>query len=346
MERNVVRAGTVNMLGGIRGGILALCVGVMMAQPAYADTPTFADLLEQAKAQAATGHRWSPPGDNMTETVMKMMDLIPTATPAEIAQLSALLESDKSGPPPLPPLDATTDERPAESALAPAAPATETPPPPPPATESAMAPAPAPPAAESALAPIPPAAVQAPPPQATAESALAPIPPAAVQAPPPRAAAESALAPAPPTPSTLATAAPTQLSALPDRPGSGGSRQRPPNQIGPSHIGPSAIVPSSIDASPTGPTPRDHAAALFARGLDAEIRGDLSGARRYYLVAAKDGDAAAARNLGRLYDPAYLKQTAIGGVDPDAALAREWYERAFKLGDPEAGLLLEALSER
>ena len=56
--------------------------------------------------------------------------------------------------------------------------------------------------------------------------------------------------------------------------------------------------------------------------------------------------AAAARNLGRLYDPAYLKQTAIGGVDPDAALAREWYERAFRLGDPEAGLLLEALSER
>ncbi|MGD0103259.1 MAG: hypothetical protein ABSC06_04400 [Rhodopila sp.] len=336
MERNIVRAGTLNMLGGIRGGILAVCVGVMMAQPAYADNPTFADLLAQAKAQAATGHRWAPPGDNMTETVMKMMDLIPTATPAEIAQLSALLESDKSGPPPLPPLDSSTGERPADSALAPAPPATETPP----------APAPT----ESALLPAAPAAQTPPAAPAPTESALAPAPPApAAQTPPALAPTESALAlapPAAPTSPKMATAAPPQFSAMPDRLGSEGGHQVRPNAIGPSHIGPSPIAPSPIAASPAEPTPRDHAAALFAQGLDAEIRGDLSGARRYYLVAAKDGDAAAARNLGRLYDPAYLKQTAIGGVDPDAALAREWYERAFRLGDPEAGLLLEALSER
>jgi TPR repeat protein len=85
---------------------------------------------------------------------------------------------------------------------------------------------------------------------------------------------------------------------------------------------------------------------LFARGLDAEHRGDVSGARRFYLSAAQQGDAAAARNLGRLYDPVYLAQTTLGGIDPDPALAQRWYERAIRLGDAEAAPLLEALSTR
>ena len=85
---------------------------------------------------------------------------------------------------------------------------------------------------------------------------------------------------------------------------------------------------------------------LFARGLDAERRGDLSAARRFYSTSARQGDAAAARNLGRLYDPAYLKQAALGGVDPDPAMARFWYDFAVKLGDSGAGPLLEALSSR
>jgi TPR repeat protein len=85
---------------------------------------------------------------------------------------------------------------------------------------------------------------------------------------------------------------------------------------------------------------------LFARGLDAELHGDFSGARRFYASAAQQGDAAAARNLGRLYDPVYLKQVALGGIDSNPALARHWYERAVRLGDAEAGPLLQALSVR
>ena len=54
----------------------------------------------------------------------------------------------------------------------------------------------------------------------------------------------------------------------------------------------------------------------------------------------------AARNLGRLYDPLYLKQTAMGGIDPNPELARHWYEQAVTMGDAEAGPLLEALSLR
>lgn len=239
------------MSAGIRNCLLAIYTVLITALPAYAETRTFADLLAQAKVQAATGHRWTPPGDNMTETVMHMMDIIGTATPAQLSELSGLLDGGLSvPPPPAPSADSPTEERPARAV---------------------------------------------------------PAPPAS---PPP----------------AVALAAPTSPPALPDHP-----------EPGPA---------SPIISSQAVPAPGSRAGVLFARGLDAELRGDISGARRFYLSSANQGDAAAARNLGRLYDPAYLKQNALGGVDPDPALARHWYERAVRLGDPEAGLLLEALSVR
>jgi hypothetical protein len=246
----------VKMLAWIRNGLWVIYAVLITALPAYGLTPTFADLLAQAKVQAATGHRWAPPGDNMTETIMRMMDIIGTATPTQLSELSTLLNDGKTVPPP-PALSAgsPTEELPAQAAPAP--------------------------------------------------SARQPSPPLALAAP----------------------ASPLVLpQVLPDSP--------EPGQAGP-------VMPR-----PTVSVPGSRARALFARGLDAELRGDLSGARRFYLSAADQGDAAAARNLGRLYDPAYLKQSALGGVDPDPALARRWYERAVRLGDPEAGLLLEALSVR
>jgi TPR repeat protein len=92
------------------------------------------------------------------------------------------------------------------------------------------------------------------------------------------------------------------------------------------------------------PTPRG--LELYARGQDAERQGNISGARRFFAGAAEQGSAAAARSLGQLYDPAYLKQTVFGGIDPDPALARNWYQRAAAMGDAEAGPLLEALAVR
>jgi TPR repeat protein len=92
------------------------------------------------------------------------------------------------------------------------------------------------------------------------------------------------------------------------------------------------------------PTPR--ALELYARGQDAERQGNFSGARRLFASAAEQGSSAAARSLGRLYDPAYLKQAALGGIDADPALARHWYERAVAMGDTEAGPLLDALAVR
>jgi TPR repeat protein len=92
--------------------------------------------------------------------------------------------------------------------------------------------------------------------------------------------------------------------------------------------------------------PGSRAAELFVRGQKAEQSGDLSAARRLYASAARQGVAAAARDLGRLYDPAYLKHTALGGIDPDPTLARHWYEQAVTMGDVEAGPLLDALALR
>jgi len=92
--------------------------------------------------------------------------------------------------------------------------------------------------------------------------------------------------------------------------------------------------------------PGSRAAELFVRGQKAEQSGDLSGARRLYASAARQGVAAAARDLGRLYDPAYLKHTALGGIDPDPTLARHWYQQAVTMGDVEAGPLLDALALR
>jgi hypothetical protein len=218
--------------------LLAASVVIATALPGYADQPTFADLLARAKAQAAAGHKWLPPGDNMTETVVSMMDLLQTATPEQLSELSALLENEKTA--------ATSDTEP----------------------------------------------------QAETRTAIA--------APPP------AMNTRPTVDATLAT---------PDRPA-----PKAPVQVAP----------------PPGP----RALELFARGQQAELRGDVSGARRFYTSAAAQGHAEAARNLGRLYDPAYLKQAAVGGIDPDPALARQWYERAVAMGDSAAGPLLEALSMR
>nr|WP_294517721.1 hypothetical protein [uncultured Rhodopila sp.] len=111
---------------------------------------------------------------------------------------------------------------------------------------------------------------------------------------------------------------------------------------------PSAVIPAPPPAPPRPVVrlPDAHAAELLARGQDAERSGDISGARRFYASAAERGNAVAARDLGRLYDPAYLGRTVIGGIDADPAAARHWYQRAAELGDREAAPLLQALSAR
>ncbi len=89
-----------------------------------------------------------------------------------------------------------------------------------------------------------------------------------------------------------------------------------------------------------------YATELYVRGQAAEQRGDISGARRFYTAAAQHDLASAARALGQLYDPIYLQQATLGGIDSNTALAEQWYERATAMGDPEAASLRQALSSR
>jgi hypothetical protein len=239
--------------------LLAVCAIIATALPAFGQKPTFAELLARAQTQAAAGHKWTPAGDNMTETVVDMMDLIPTATAEQLAQLSELLEIDKARPP----------RQAREPAIG----------------EQTTKATPAPdPFADTA---------RTPPDMATATA----VP----------------VRPVPPAPDTTAT--------VPVRPA--------PNA-----------------AAQIAPRPGPRAMDLFARGQQAELRGDVSGARRFYSSAAQQGHAIAARDLGRLYDPGYLKLTALGGIAPDPAMARRCYEQAIAMGDAEAGPLLEALSLR
>ena len=285
-----------------RCALLAVCAMLMTVHSAHAENRSFADLLAQAKAQAAAGHRWEPPGDNATETIMRMIDLIPTATPAQLSELSVLIENGRPGPLPTAstPNSTSQDRRPQ---AAPAPPAS-----PPPASPAIAAPA------------SPPVLSANPGADRPGQLALGQVAPG-LDAP-------SAVSPGPVTPSPSA-----------------------PGAVSPSAVSPGVISPSTITHGPVEPgqaTPdtASRAAVLFARGLDSERHGDFSGARRFYSSAAQQGDAAAARNLGRLYDPAYLKRTTLGGIDPDPALARHWYERAVRLGDAEAGPLLQALLVR
>ncbi len=273
--------------------LLRLCLltatALAVPSPGHADArPTFDELLNRAQAQAASGHRWSPPGDNMTETISTMMDLISTATPKQLADLSALLESDPARSP------ASGSQPPLGHPVV---------------SETSTMPT-------RDLATLGPAITSAP--------ALAPQPVA------PQSSAPKAVANRPVTTEPVAPE--------PVLPKSGPAKPAPVAAL---ETAPPATPPAQVAIRPGA-----RAAELFARGQEAERHGDVSGARRLYATAAGQGSATAARSLGRLYDPLYLKETAFGGIDPDPTLARQWYERAVAMGDAQATPLLQALAAR
>jgi hypothetical protein len=294
----------IEMGGGTSRVLLITAIIAAGSFSVRAEERTIADLLTRAEAQAAAGHRWAPPGDNMTETVAVMMDIIAQATPEQLVELSNLLEKNSSNPPSPSSAQATpVPITPAQATPAQATPAR--------ASTPAGAPAQAPPA-QAFAAPLP---IQ-----------IAPSETAPAQTAPSRATPN----PAPPPARAAAPATAAQAGLTPDR------RTVTVETTAPERPAPIRVMPR--------PTPRG--LELYARGQDAERQGNISGARRFFAGAAEQGSAAAARSLGQLYDPAYLKQTVFGGIDPDPALARNWYQRAAAMGDAEAGPLLEALAVR
>jgi hypothetical protein len=68
--------------------------------------------------------------------------------------------------------------------------------------------------------------------------------------------------------------------------------------------------------------------------------GDIAPARLLLRRAAEAGDARAALALGVTYDPRMLQPLRGGGIMPDAAMARAWYEKAKEFGSTEARALI------
>jgi TPR repeat protein len=80
----------------------------------------------------------------------------------------------------------------------------------------------------------------------------------------------------------------------------------------------------------------DELAALMKRARGLIDIGDIAPARLLLQRAADAQEASAALLLAQTYDPAVLGTPDMRSITPDPAMAREWYEKAAKLGSLDA----------
>jgi hypothetical protein len=98
-----------------------------------------------------------------------------------------------------------------------------------------------------------------------------------------------------------------------------------------------ASSPSVSQLERTRTQPDDEEiSTLIKRGQDFVRNHDFASARLLLKRAAEAGSAAAALSLGETFDPLVLQQFHEIGVQPDLAQARDWYERAARLGSDAA----------
>jgi hypothetical protein len=108
--------------------------------------------------------------------------------------------------------------------------------------------------------------------------------------------------------------------------------------------------PSMPKLGPPAPTPGlppldpEQIAGLVKLGRDLLKYGDVESARFLLKRAAIAGNAQAALELGLTFDGTILAQSGGPGIGSDVGAAREWYERAIKLGSTEASRHLERLA--
>ncbi len=140
-------------------------------------------------------------------------------------------------------------------------------------------------------------------------------------------------------------------------------QQPPPRERSVASVGPG---PSPLEASPPpavrppvptapGPVSNDpppltenqkRALAFVVRGRAQAQEGNIAAARLFYRRAADAGLGEGALALAGTYDPGELARLRVAGVQPDVALARQWYERARELGAKEADERLRQLGSR
>jgi hypothetical protein len=92
----------------------------------------------------------------------------------------------------------------------------------------------------------------------------------------------------------------------------------------------------SAASAPRPPVHADDASEVAAKmkiGAELMAHGDITAARTMFERAAEAGEAAGAFALAETYDPVVLGRLRLrGGITPDLALARTWYEKARDLG--------------
>ena len=122
---------------------------------------------------------------------------------------------------------------------------------------------------------------------------------------------------------------------------------QPPAEALPVAVPPPTAPPPSSDATAAQtvslPLDADEIAILIKRGKDAFSTGDLAAARLLLRRAAEAGSAEAALALGATFDPLVIRRLGAIGAAPDAAQARQWYQKAVALGSPTASQPLAQL---
>jgi hypothetical protein len=120
-----------------------------------------------------------------------------------------------------------------------------------------------------------------------------------------------------------------------------------PAEAMPAAVPPPLSAPPSSDAAVTQivslPLDSDEIAMLLKRGKDAFSTGDLAAARLLLRRAAEGGSAEAALALGATFDPLIIRRLGAIGTAPDAAQARQWYQKAVALGSTTASQPLAQL---
>ena len=94
--------------------------------------------------------------------------------------------------------------------------------------------------------------------------------------------------------------------------------------------------PPAVVATPVRRLEADELAALLKRAKGLIEIGDIAPARLLLERAADAQEASAALLLAQTYDPAVLGTPDMRSIVPDPAMAREWYQKAAKLGSLDA----------
>ncbi|CAH2604447.1 SEL1-like repeat protein [Rhodovastum atsumiense] len=274
-------------------------------------------LIDRVELQVADGRVWSPPGDNALETVRRILDLVPQAGEATIAEVNAMPQRlrDRAA------IETATGHS-VEArrftifadALSPGSN------PPPLAPRVTATPADRSPPQEETRSP----GVT----QAEASTGMATDASGPGIAAPARAAELATVSPPVPAPMAVPTVAPA-------------SRPAPEPETRQALTGkPGTSVPGMPALQPLAP---EVMAALMRRGDEMLAIGDISAARLLYERAALGGSGAAATAAGRTHDPDVLAGLGTRGIRPDPEAAMTWYRRAASLGDPEAMKRLKRL---